>query len=86
MDKLTVRVNKMETLEIGSKSMGIHGRIVKINGVIGEINVDGIICETSLLFVPNIAVGDYCLVQNGIALKKVAKEDVVESFKGNYSL
>jgi hydrogenase maturation factor len=70
MDKLTVRVNKMETLEIGSKSMGIHGRIVKINGVIGEINVDGIICETSLLFVPNIAVGDYCLVQNGIALKR----------------
>ncbi len=71
--------------ERGSKLMGIQGKIVKINGVIGEIDIDGIIWETSLLFVPNIAIGDYCLIHNGFALKKIDGEDVVESLKGSYS-
>ncbi len=73
-------------MEIESKSMGIQGRIINIDGVIGEVDIDGIICETSLSFVPNIAIGDYCLVHAGFALKKIAKGcNTTEDYYGNIS-
>lgn len=61
--------------------MRIQGRIINIDGVIGEVDINGIICETSLSFVPNIAIGDYCLVHAGFALKKIDTEE----YYGNIS-
>jgi hydrogenase assembly chaperone HypC/HupF len=58
--------------------MGTIGKVIKIDEFVAEVEINGVIREVSISFVPEIKVGDYCIVHAGFILRKVGKEEVIK--------
>jgi hydrogenase expression/formation protein HypC len=55
--------------------LAVPARIVRIEGVLGTIDLDGVRKEISLLLCPQAQVGQYALVHAGFAITVVDEEE-----------
>lgn len=55
--------------------LGLPGKIVKIEGNMGTIEMLGASRDVSLDFVMGVEVGDYVLVHAGFAIQKIDEEE-----------
>lgn len=65
--------------------LGIPGKVIEITGEgitrMGRVDFDGIVKEVSLAYLPDIAVGDYCIVHVGFAITKLDEEAALETLE-----
>jgi len=61
--------------------LAIPSRIVKIEGGMAVIDVDGVKREASLLLLDDAGIGDYVIVHAGFAIHKIDEEAALETLK-----
>ena len=61
--------------------LAVPSKIIKLEGHMGIIDVDGVRREVSLLLIEDAEVGDYVLVHAGFALNKIDESEAMESLK-----
>jgi hydrogenase expression/formation protein HypC len=61
--------------------LAIPSKIVKIDGNVAIIDVDGVRREASLLLLEDVHVGDYVIVHAGFALQKLDEEGALETLR-----
>lgn len=59
--------------------LAIPGKIIKIDGISGEIDFGGFTKKVNLMLLPDSQVGDYVLVHAGFAISKTTEEDALET-------
>ncbi|MDH5807219.1 MAG: HypC/HybG/HupF family hydrogenase formation chaperone [Candidatus Methanomethylicaceae archaeon] len=58
--------------------LAIPAKIIKIIGEKAEVDIGGVIRETSIALVKNVKEGDYVLIHTGYAIAKISKEEAEE--------
>ena len=61
--------------------LAVPGKIVKIEGLKGEVNFSGAVRIADLTLVPEAKIGDYVLVHAGCAIQIVPPDDARETLK-----
>lgn len=61
--------------------LAIPSKIVKIEGDMGTVDVDGVKRDVSLLMIEDPAVGDYVIVHAGFAIQKIDETVAYESLQ-----
>ena len=59
--------------------LGIPGKIIKIDGNMATVDIEGVSRQISLQLVENIALGDYVLLHSGFAIQKMDEKDAQET-------
>lgn len=61
--------------------LAVPGKLVKIEGLKGEVNFSGAVRIADLSLVPEAKIGDYVLVHAGCAIQIVPPDDAQETLK-----
>lgn len=61
--------------------LAIPSKIIRINGKMGTIDVDGVRREASLLLLDDPREGDYVIVHAGFAIHKIDEAEALESLR-----
>lgn len=61
--------------------LAVPGKLVKIEGLKGEVNFSGAVRIADLSLVPEAKIGDYVLVHAGCAIQIVPPDDARETLK-----
>lgn len=61
--------------------LAIPSKVIKIEGDMGTIDVEGVIREASLLLLEDVEIGDYVIVHAGFALHKINESEAKETLK-----
>lgn len=61
--------------------LAIPSRIIKIQGHVATIDVEGVQRTTSLLLLENPKVGDYVIVHAGFAIHTIDEEEAKETLR-----
>jgi hydrogenase expression/formation protein HypC len=75
------RSNKMCRNGGVTMCLAVPAKVTKIEGDVATIEVGGMARSASLMFVGNVAVGDYVLVHAGFAIHRVDPEEAEESLR-----
>jgi hydrogenase expression/formation protein HypC len=59
--------------------LAIPMKIIEIDGTIATTEVDGVIRQARLYFLPEAGLGDFVLVHAGLAISRVDPEDAAET-------
>jgi len=59
--------------------LSVPALVVKIEGQMADVSVDGAIFQAGLQMVSNIHVGDYILLHAGFAIQKISVEEALET-------
>jgi hydrogenase expression/formation protein HypC len=54
-------------------------KVMKINGDMGEVEVNGVKREVGLMLIEDIKVGDWVIIHAGFAISKLEKEEARET-------
>ena len=61
--------------------LAIPSKIIRINGKMGTIDVEGVRREASLLLLDEPREGDYVIVHAGFAIHKIDEAEALESLR-----
>ncbi len=61
--------------------LAIPVKIVKINGTLAEVEMEGVGRQADIRLVDNVAVGDYVLIHAGFAIEKIDEKEAKETLK-----
>ena len=61
--------------------LAIPSKVIKIDGNMGIIDVEGVRREASLLLLEDVEIGDYVIVHAGFALHKIDESEAKETLK-----
>jgi len=62
--------------------LAIPGQIVKkINNNTGLVDLGSVTKEVSLVFLPDIEIGDWIIIHTGFALEKISEKDALETIE-----
>jgi len=65
--------------------LGIPGKIIEIyecDGLLmGKIDINGVVRETCLTYVPEVKIGDYALIHVGFALNLLSESEALETLE-----
>ncbi len=62
--------------------LAVPARIIEVrNGLLGLVELGGVVREVSFALLPDVAVGDYVLLHAGYALQKVDTADAEETLR-----
>lgn len=61
--------------------LAVPAKIVKIDGVIAEVDMAGTTVRASLVMVPEAAIGDYVLLHTGFAIQVLDEHEALETLK-----
>jgi len=61
--------------------LAIPSKVIKIEGDMGTIDVEGVKREASLLLLEDVEIGDYVIVHAGFALHKIDESEAKETLK-----
>ena len=61
--------------------LAIPSKVVKIDGNMGIIDVEGVRREASFLLLEDVEIGDYVIVHAGFALHKIDESEAKETLK-----
>jgi hydrogenase expression/formation protein HypC len=59
--------------------LGIPGKIIKIEGKMAIVDIEGVTRQVSLQLLDNVAIGDYVLLHSGFAIQKMDKQEAKET-------
>jgi len=59
--------------------LGIPGKIIKIDGKMAVVDIEGVSRQVSLQLLENVAIGDYVLLHSGFAIQKMDEQDAKET-------
>lgn len=54
--------------------IGVPGKVVSIQGIAANVDVQGTIVEVGILFVPDVQINDYVMIHAGQAMTTVDEE------------
>jgi len=55
--------------------LAVPARIIRVDGILGTIDLEGVRREVSLILCPEAAVGQYALVHAGFAISVIDEEE-----------
>jgi len=61
--------------------LSIPGQIIKIEGNMAEVSVNGTLVKAGLHLLDNPSPGDYVLIHSGIAIQKIDEEEAKETLR-----
>jgi hydrogenase expression/formation protein HypC len=65
--------------------LGVPGKITEIyeaNGLkMGKIDFGGVTREACLAYIPDVEVGEYCIIHVGFAISKLSEAEAMETLK-----
>ena len=61
--------------------LGIPAKIVKIEGLVGEADINGAVIQVGLQLLDHVTIGDYVLVHTGYALEKLSEEEALQTLE-----
>lgn len=61
--------------------LAIPGKITKIDGQNATVDFDGIIKETNISLIKNVAIGEFVIVHAGFAIQKLQQKDAEDILK-----
>lgn len=61
--------------------LAVPAQIVKIHGVIAEVDMAGTTVRASLVMVPEAKIGDYVLLHTGFAIQVLDEHEALETLK-----
>ena len=59
--------------------LGIPGKIIKIDGKMAIVDIEGVTRQISLQLMENVAIGDYVLLHSGFAIQKMDEDEAKET-------
>jgi len=51
--------------------LAVPSKIIEINDTVAKVDVDGVVRETSIMLLDDVAIGDYVIVHAGFAINKL---------------
>jgi len=61
--------------------LAVPAQIVKIDGVVAEVDMAGTTVRASLVMVPDAKLGDYVLLHTGFAIQILDEHEALETLK-----
>ncbi len=61
--------------------LAVPAKIVKIDGVVAEVDMAGTTVRASLVMVPDARLGDYVLLHTGFAIQILDEHEALETLK-----
>lgn len=61
--------------------LAIPGKVLEITGDMAVIEIAGITCGANIGLLPDLAVGEWCLVHTGFVIQRLSAEEAEESLK-----
>jgi hydrogenase expression/formation protein HypC len=61
--------------------LGIPGRIISIDGELGQANINGVTIRVGLQLIEDPRIGDYVLIHTGYALEKLSEEEALSTLE-----
>ncbi len=61
--------------------LAVPGKIIEITGDMAVIELAGITCGVNIGLVPDIAIGEWCLVHTGFVIQRLSAEEAEETLK-----
>lgn len=61
--------------------LAVPSRIIEINGNVAKVDVDGVIRETSIMLLDDIAIGDYVIVHAGFAISRIDEAAALQTLE-----
>ncbi len=61
--------------------LGIPARVIKVDNMMAEVEIEGVVREVSLALLPDAQIGDYVLIHTGFAIEKVDENEAKETMK-----
>ena len=55
------------------------GKIIELTCDMAVVEINGVTCAANIEFLPQIAVGDWCLVEAGFLIKKLSQDETEEA-------
>jgi hydrogenase expression/formation protein HypC len=61
--------------------LAVPAQIVKIDGIVAEVDMAGTSVRASLIMVPEAKIGDYILLHTGFAIQILDEHEALETLK-----
>jgi hydrogenase expression/formation protein HypC len=61
--------------------LAIPGKVLSIKENTAEVDLDGILLKANISLVPEIKVGEYCLIHAGFAIEQIDEDYALETRK-----
>ena len=61
--------------------LAVPGKVVEITGDMAVIEIGGSTCAVNTGLLPDIAVGEWCLVHTGFVIQRLSAEEAEETLK-----
>ena len=61
--------------------LAVPGKVLSIKENQAEVDLDGIMVKTNISLVPEIKIGEYCLIHAGFAIEQIDEDYALETRK-----
>lgn len=61
--------------------LAIPGKVIELTGDMAVVEIAGITCGVNIGLVPDIAIGEWCLVHTGFVIQRLSVEEAEETLK-----